>query len=332
VEQAGGATLERGDWSLRTAKWVTRADDMGHTSPFEDIAPLASRTAATEAPADASDAPQDQKGVALAFALNCARCSINKEVDGQTQNATVKLAGKLRGKDNIKIEGTGADTKISYKDLQISIIKGPTALPEMSVSFPGPVEKMEEANALFVEFERILGNINDDGRRTLDLGDGITIGLPVKDPFTNGVRFRVLADRRVILDSDCMEALNGALNPGGADDAKDGDLGAIWKIFQPKYAAYTDYREKLGKDEAKDRSKEERKAAFTLDELDRLIKFLQQRLKMEISSPIVVINRPPMQTSDASTEPEPKKPIILQRVPSCDFDDKFDSDDFKIDF
>jgi hypothetical protein len=299
--------MPRGDWSLQAARWVTRAGggEPSRASPFKDIRSLADRAAEISGTAALGDAgPPSKADKKLVSALDYAKCSAVAEVGEIARRAMEMLARRVQGRPNVKIQGSGQAVKILYKDLQISVIKGPiVGRPEVSVSFFRGIEHVADADGQLEEFVRILSGLgtnverNEDGRRTLTLG-GAVIGLPVRNPFTGGVRFRILepsgagGQRSVMLDSECMDALNTVLQGeertgfGTAVVDDDSPLDQMQRLFRPKYAAYGEYRRVAAErrpDSREVNRENERRAAFTAAELVRLIEFLQQRLKVNIS-------------------------------------------------
>jgi hypothetical protein len=106
------------------------------------------------------------------------------------------LANAVKGKTGAKIQRNNTTTKITSKNLQILLIKGPIGgRPEMSVSFSGGIAQVADADENFEEFMGILNSLgtggdaikDEGGRRTLTLA-GKVIGLPVENPFTGGIR------------------------------------------------------------------------------------------------------------------------------------------------
>ncbi|MDR2435945.1 MAG: hypothetical protein LBD33_01360, partial [Puniceicoccales bacterium] len=108
-------------------------------------------------------------------------------------------------------------------------------------------------------------------------------------------------ERAVVLGSGCMDALNTMLSGEVADD--DGFV-QMQQLFRPKWTAYTQYKSAFeGAGEGAARHREtERRAAFAPSELARLIEFLQQRLKMNISPHTTVFSTT---ASGFSAAPEP---------------------------
>jgi hypothetical protein len=175
----------------------------------------------------------------------------------------------------------------------------------MSVSFSERMYR-PDADKCFEEFVEILndpgGNVEDvedveDGLRTLKL-DGTTIGLPVKNPFAGGVRFKILepngANKKtmVVLDSECMDAINEVLKNGLRGAGTVVSLEGIRSdFFSSKYDAYQKYKKAAGwTGEGEIDRGAERLAAFTLTELAKLIEFLQQRFKVNISPTSTIFN------------------------------------------
>ena len=281
----------------------TGGRDVARESPFGGIRNLAARAVETESVGN-TDEPSEA-GKKLVFALDYAKCAAEAKVDESARMAMNALVNKVKGKGDIKIQESGEARKITYKGLRISVIKGPGGHPEMAVSFPEGMSRTA-ADECFEEFVGILGSLGEDAvknegeRRTLTL-EGTTIGLPVKNPFTGGVRFKILEpsgvnkEPMVVLDSECMDAINAVIGEEqtGTGMAVNFD-GMRPEFFQSKYEAYQKYKkaaEQMGEREV-DRNAE-RKAAFPLDELARLIEFLQQRLKVNISPTATVFSAEP---------------------------------------
>lgn len=137
------------------------------------------------------------------------------------RSGTGKLASELASREKFvaeKMLALKGDLKISYEQLQISLIKGPNSQTEMSVSFPGTIDQAEEADEQlenFVAFvSKDIGTLREGekkGRRVLQIGDE-RIGLPDKHVFTKGIRFKVLgtgggAEPRIVLDKDLMDTI-----------------------------------------------------------------------------------------------------------------------------
>ncbi|MDR2436120.1 MAG: hypothetical protein LBD33_02300, partial [Puniceicoccales bacterium] len=314
VQSSARANVGEGDWLLQTAKWVTRTNkgETARESLFKDIRVLSARATEEVGAADpVGDADGPSKAnKKLALALAYAKCSAAAKVNEGARKAMEALVDKVKGKAGVGIQGSGQNRKISYKNLQISVIEGPKH-PEMSVSFSGGMDNAETADDQFGEFVGILhgagGTLGEeDERRTVNLGD-TAIGLPVERPFTGGMRFKILEpseagrERTVVLDSECMDALNTVLS--GEVVGGNGFV-QMRQLFQPKWNAYTQYKSAFeGAGEGAARHREtERRAAFAPNELARLIEFLQQRLKMNISPHTTVFSTT---ASGFSAAPEP---------------------------
>ncbi|MDR0715616.1 MAG: hypothetical protein LBF25_02500 [Puniceicoccales bacterium] len=195
---------------------------------------------------------------------------------GTTTGTIAEATGISVDKQNSKL--------FRYKSLQICIINGPNDLLEMSISFPGTTDQVADADAeleAFVGALKSLGTVETDdaGRRTLTI-DGIVIGLPLENCFSQGVRFKILREgdnKRALLDNEAVEALHVAMKSEGIEPTAAHWHGDTIQSLLVKCEAYRTFREKTDGSELS--FEEIREAALTKSGLKFVINLLEKEKK-----------------------------------------------------
>ncbi|MDR0715522.1 MAG: hypothetical protein LBF25_01940, partial [Puniceicoccales bacterium] len=266
---------------VRTTKWVLHTGAADQDWKSKTTKTLFSKTSISErdAAVDNPTTSDDLDPERIASALEQVKCSLAPKPDAGAMDALLNFLKRLEPHpDDLRIDGK----KISYKNLQISVMSGPNG-PEVSISYSGSIDNPEQADRQLEDFVGLLrgrDEFKDEAvRRTLTIGETV-IGLPMKNVFTQGIRYKVLehrGEKRVILGQPCVDGLRNVADGNGT-------MKSFIDSGTKKIIAYNSYVETISKEKFSNETvgnlaKDERKAALTGGELEHLITLLRNKGK-----------------------------------------------------